>query len=81
MKKHVQIKDSYNTWKPSDMKNEIEESASGKTGFLLVVEWWLHNIVYWLTKPFRMNDTVKKINDRCKDVDLEVESEEDDEQR
>lgn len=76
MKKHVQIKDSYNTWNPKEMDNKIEESEPAKTNFLLVIEWWLHNIVYWLTKPFTKNATIKSINDRSKDVDLEVESDE-----
>ncbi len=72
MKKHVQIKDSYNTWKPKEMEEQMHSSS-----LLLKIEWWLHNIVYWLTKPFTKNNTVKKINDRSKDVDLEVESEAD----
>lgn len=70
MKKHIQIKDSYNTWNPKEMESQMESKS-----IWLKIEWWLHNIVYWLTKPFTKNDTVKKINDRSKDVDLEVESE------
>ena len=71
MKKHIQIKDSYNTWNP----NEMEKQTKSKS-LLLVIEWWLHNIVYWLTKPFTKNTTIKSINDRSKDVDLDVESDE-----
>lgn len=69
-KNHIQIKDSYNTWKPQEMKKQTNSNS-----LLLIIEWWLHNIVYWLTKPFTKNATIKSINDRSKDVDLEVESE------
>ena len=68
MKKHIQIKDSYNTWNPKTMEEQTESKS-----IWLKIEWWLHNIVYWLTKPFTKNTTVKKLNDRSKDVDLEVE--------
>lgn len=70
MKKHIQIKDSYNTWNPKKMEEQMNSNS-----LLLKIEWWLHNIIYWLTKPFTKNSTVKSVNDRCKDVDLEVESE------
>ena len=71
MKKHLQIKDSYNTWSPKEMETKMNSKSP-----LLIIEWWLHNIVYWLTKPFKMNDTIKKVNDRSKDVDLNVEVDE-----
>lgn len=70
MKEHIQIKDSYNTWNPKEMKKQTKSNS-----LLLMIEWWLHNIVYWLTKPFVKNNTIKSVNDRCKDVDLMVESE------
>ena len=38
----------------------------------MYVEWWLHNIGYYLTKPFCSIEFFKKINLRCKDVDLEA---------
>ena len=37
----------------------------------MYIEWWLHNIGYYLTKPLCKFDYFKKINLRCKDVDLE----------
>ena len=71
MKKHIQIKDSYNTWSPSEMRKLIGDASK-----LLVIEWWLHNIGYWFTLPFIYNKAMHKINLRCKDVDLMVEVEE-----
>ena len=37
----------------------------------MYLEWWLHNIGYYMTKPFCFVDVVKKINLRFKDVDVE----------
>ena len=37
----------------------------------MYIEWWLHNIGYYITKPFCHIEAVKKINLRCRDVDLE----------
>lgn len=65
MKKHIQIKDSYKIWRPSKM---------GISGAALVIEWWIHNVGYYLTKPFPF---MKKLNARFKDVDLMVEVSED----
>ena len=36
----------------------------------MYVEWWLHNIGYYITKPFCFIDRINKINLRCKDVDI-----------
>jgi hypothetical protein len=35
------------------------------------MEWWLHNVVYYITLPFIRYEKLKEINLRCKDVDLE----------
>lgn len=37
----------------------------------LIVEWWLHNIGYYLTKPFCKIEGFRKLNERFRDVDLE----------
>lgn len=37
----------------------------------MYVEWWLHNVGYYVTKPFCCNQKVAKLNKRFKDVDLE----------
>lgn len=75
MKKHIQIKDSFNTWLPATMKAEIQCRAPGCMGNYkpLVIEWWLHNIGFWVTKPFVKKQIATQINLRCKDVDLMVE--------
>ena len=37
----------------------------------MYVEWWLHNVGYYATKPLCNNKKIAKINKRFKDVDLE----------
>ena len=37
----------------------------------MYIEWYLHNIGYYLTLPFIKNPTVKKLNERFKHLDLE----------
>ena len=37
----------------------------------MYIEWWLHNIGYYLTLPFCEYDCIRKLNLRFKDVDLE----------
>lgn len=78
--KSIQIKDSYRLWKPSAMKNFIQFSVYLKYRSLspeellnrsyqsMYIEWWLHNIGYYLTRNIAIFDV---INLRCKDVDLE----------
>lgn len=83
MKKHIQIKDGYRAWLPRKMKESINRKYALqyvdfslfkiKNINALVIEWLLHNIGYWLTRPFLFVPFLKKINLRCKDVDLMVE--------
>jgi hypothetical protein len=68
MKQHIQIKNSYNIWKPSRMKELIQSDSP-----LLIIEWWLHNIGYYLTLPLVKNAKIKALNERFKHVDLMVE--------
>lgn len=68
MKKHIRIWNSYNIWKPSRMKELIQSNSPA-----LMVEWWLHNIGYYLTLPFVKNTKIKALNERFKHVDLMVE--------
>ena len=80
MKKHIQIKNSYKIWKPSVMKHLIEfrcrlDRFIPKSYTPYIIEWWLHNIGYYLTKPFISLPFINKINIRCKDVDLMVKGE------
>ena len=37
----------------------------------MYIEWYLHNIGYWLTLPFIKNEKIKTLNERFKHVDLE----------
>ena len=77
MKKHIQIKDSYSVWRQRTMWRLIFEQfgriVNVKHFQALRFEWLLHNIGYWITKPFIWISAIKKINLRCKDVDLMVE--------
>ena len=79
-KKSIQIKDSYKIWDKVEMEFAIRCACWDKYGtvyadeFLhrswagMYIEWWLHNIGYYLTRNIALFDV---INLRCKDVDLE----------
>ena len=81
--KNLHIEDSYKVWKKDDMKFLIDEecykkyksyvpySELSRTYESMYIEWWLHNIGYYITKPFCFIKAIRKINSRCKDVDLE----------
>ena len=78
----IKIKDSYSIWSPKTMKTLIKNAAIDKYGFdnapdllnrnyiSMYIEWWMHNVGYYITKPFCFNDAIYKINLRFKDVDL-----------
>ena len=80
---NLHIENSYNKWLPSTMRSIMTAAAMEKyqtndyvallnrSERSLVIEWWLHNIGYFLTLPFTQNEKVKRINERCKDVALE----------
>lgn len=81
--KNIHINNSYNTWSTKKMKHKIDyvafkvydtldvESLLNRTYRSMYIEWWLHNIGYYVTKLFYRSDALCKINLRCKDVDLE----------
>ena len=84
MKQHIQIKDSYKIWKPFKMEclifcklyHIVANINFTITNYnSLFVEWWIHNIGYYLTKPFTFIPWVKALNLRFKDVDLMVDYE------
>ena len=62
--KNLHINDSYNTWNPKTMKNVIDnklkdanldadpKKSLNRTYSSMYVEWGLHNIGYYATKPF-----------------------------
>ena len=80
--KNLNIPDSYNIWRPAVMNMLIERTCLAKyqssnvckvlhrSYVSMYIEWWLHNIGYYLTKLFCSIDFFHKINLRCRDVDL-----------
>ena len=81
--RYVQIKNSYCIWSIKKMQYLIKSELVNKYGdssaynllhrsyWSMYVEWWLHNIGYYITKPLCSNDYFKYINERFKHVDLE----------
>ena len=81
--KSIQIKNSYNIWSIDNMTVFLMDESANKYGNIfanevlnrswrgMFVEWWLHNIAYWLTLPFIKNERLKVLNERFKHVDLE----------
>lgn len=81
--KNIHIENSYNIWNVKRMKCTLDvecyknfgscnpETTLNRSYESMYIEWWLHNIGYYGTKPFCFIDAVKKINLRFKDVDIE----------
>ena len=81
--KNIHIEDSYKIWSKSHMWSEIIHQCHLKYEDLranivlnrsyrgMYIEWWLHNIGYYLTLPFIKKESIKQLNKRFKDVDLE----------
>ena len=79
---NLHIENSYNIWKISIMKQIIAtmcykqyrtidvKSVLNKSYSFLYIEWWLHNIGYYLTLLFCNNEKILKLNNRFKHVDL-----------
>ena len=73
---NLHISDSYKVWRISEM-NELMtprncclkdvETILNRPLWTIYIEWWLHNIGYYLTKPIAK---LQHINLRCKNVDL-----------
>ena len=80
---NLHIFDSYRTWSMRKIKEEIDDYAFGVYGSLepekllnrsyksMYIEWWLHNIGYYITKPLCFIDLFYFINAKCEDVDLQ----------
>lgn len=80
--KNIHIENSYKIWDTFNMQRLIDEKCyqtynSPMTDLHLnrsyrsmYIEWWLHNIGYYITKPFCFIELFRKINLRCKDVDI-----------
>lgn len=85
-KKNLHIVDSYKVWRPLKMYNIIcwstmklydrfgksnVETLFNRSIKSMFIEWWLHNIGYYLTLPLCHIPYFKALNKRFKDVDLE----------
>ena len=81
--RNLHIHDSYDVWTISRMRLIIyfgcalegweypPAKALNRSMRGMYIEWYLHNIGYWLTLPFIKNNTIKKLNERFKHLDLE----------
>lgn len=81
--KNLHIQNSYRIWNYKEMDDKICEECFMEYGSSdaecelnrsmkgMYIEWYLHNIGYWLTLPFVKNEKIKAINERFKHVDLE----------
>ena len=79
---NIHIENSYNIWDTRRMRYFINdysmkmykkldaEQVLNRSYLTMYIEWWLHNIGYYVTKPFCHIDFINKINLRCKDVDI-----------
>jgi hypothetical protein len=79
----IKVRDSYKVWTRETMKNRMiacafvhhnvtnPEKLLNRTYRSMFIEWYLHNIGYYVTLPFTRIEALRKINLRCKDVDLE----------
>ena len=77
--KNLHITNSFLIWSPSKMKEKIVEACMitydnydaaevlGRTWIGMYIEWWLHNIGYYITKPFPF---LKFLTERFQHVDL-----------
>ena len=80
--KNLHIVDSYKTWTIASMKEQIDFVSNymydldaavvlNRTYKDMYIEWYLHNLGYYVSKPLCFLKYFKNINLRCKDVDLE----------
>lgn len=82
-KKNIHIENSYLTWRPQRMAYQIMDECVTTYGspfanevlnrswIGMYIEWWLHNIGYYVTLHLRAWSFMSEINDRCRCVDLE----------
>lgn len=81
--KNIHIENSYKIWSTKTMFWLITEKCHDKYNTYLAdimlnrsylgmyIEWYLHNIGYYLTLPFINKESIKVLNKRFKHVDLE----------
>ena len=81
--KNLHFNNSYTVWSTGHMWSEIIHQCHIKYGSLqadkvlnrsytgMYLEWYLHNIGYYLTLPFCEYDFIRRLNVRFRDLDLE----------
>lgn len=81
--KNIHIENSYKVWSETMMSALIiikcyeqyddifADEILNRSWASMHIEWYLHNIGYWLTLPFVRNEKIKRLNNRFKHVDLE----------
>lgn len=77
--RNVHIVDSYKIWSVSKMRELIIEGCGGHDPEMwlnrsmkgMYIEWYLHNIGYFITLPFTEYNRILGLNLRFRDVDLE----------
>ena len=81
--KNLHINNSYKIWNPVKMRTLITKNSYliykdvytdkllNRSYLSMYIEWWLHNIGYYITLPFCMFPKVAYTNRRFRDVDLE----------
>lgn len=81
--RNIHIENSFTIWSTHSMWSEIIHRCHLKYGSTqadvvlnrtyngMYIEWWIHNIGYYLTLPFVKNPRIKQLNKRFKDVDIE----------
>lgn len=80
--KNLHIENSYRVWSVYKMLSNIvyislqcysdadAEKILNRTYRSMFIEWWLHNIGYYITRPFCGITKIERLNLRFKDVDL-----------
>lgn len=81
--KNIHIENSYTEWSTTMMWGKITVECNEKYGTIfadkvlnrtyrgMYIEWYLHNIGYYLTLPFCKYNCTRHLNLRFKDLDLE----------
>ena len=67
---NLHIPNSYRVWRISEMNNYLPkdvETILNRPLWTIYIEWWLHNIGYYITKPFPF---LNFLTERFQHVDL-----------
>ena len=81
--KNIHIECSYNIWDITKMFNTITleshilygsyeaDKVLNRSYKGMYLEWYLHNVGYYLTLPFIKNEKIREFNRRFEHIDLE----------